>query len=112
MITTKHVPICFVTTGQFLTRWEEKGGQLVAKGGAGKGKEFCVLTAVSVGSVHKQILTKMYQPNFNSVAKTIMTLCSRIEPVCHMLGISPTLTTAEQITVKHMQVQQKREHYA
>lgn len=29
-----------------------------------------------------------------------------------MLGISPTLTTAEQITVKHMQVQQKREHYA
>lgn len=55
MIRTKHVPICFVTTGQFLTRWEEKGGQLVAKGGAGKGKEFCVLTAVSVGSVHKRI---------------------------------------------------------
>lgn len=35
--------------------WEEKGGQLVAKGGAGKGKEFCVLTAVSVGSVHKRL---------------------------------------------------------
>lgn len=38
-----------------------------------------------------------------------MTLCSSSLPHA---GISPTLTTAEQITVKHMQVQQKREHYA